>query len=275
MFFSDQVGQCAWRNLLTSPDSAGLQAPRGASTWPREHRGAIGLAALLATLGIVSLASCNDSTGTDSTSPLSRGLVADAVTQQVSASAHSNSGSDTGDDSPEAGTYVPGRLLLKFRAGASKADQDRVLAHATGARVAGEIPQIGVKIVELPPNASETAQMRAFGAQAQVEFAEIDRLALPASVPNDTYYGNAWHLQKIGCPQAWETTTGSASVIIAILDTGCEATHPDLATKYVPGWNFYNNNNDSSDINGHGTAVAGAAAASSNNADSYLRSKQQ
>ena len=52
---------------------------------------------------------------------------------------------------------------------------------------------------------------------------------------------------------------------IAILDSGVDGTHPDLASQMVPGWNFYDGNADTSDVNGHGTAVAGAAAASSNN----------
>ena len=96
----------------------------------------------------------------------------------------------------------------------------------------------------------------------------MDRLVAPDKVtPNDPWYVDQWHLRKIGGPTAWSTTTGSSNVVIAILDSGVDGTHPDLASKMVPGWNVYNNNSDASDISGHGTKVAGTATAASNNAD--------
>jgi subtilisin family serine protease len=55
-------------------------------------------------------------------------------------------------------------------------------------------------------------------------------------------------------------------VTIAILDTGVDTTHPDLQPQLVPGWNFYDNNDNVSDVLGHGTSVAGTAAAAGNNA---------
>jgi subtilisin family serine protease len=113
------------------------------------------------------------------------------------------------------------------------------------------------------------AFQRAFKARAEVEFAELDRLH-PAQqmIPNDPLYGNenSWSLPKVDALDAWTINTGSSNVIIAVLDSGVDATHPDLASQIVPGWNVYNNNSDTSDVCGHGTAVAGAAAAASNNA---------
>ncbi|MGH8766852.1 MAG: S8 family serine peptidase, partial [Burkholderiales bacterium] len=87
----------------------------------------------------------------------------------------------------------------------------------------------------------------------------------PAFYPNDPQYPNAWHLPKIGAPQAWDYTQGNP-VTIAILDTGVDTTHPDLQPQLVAGWNFYDNNNNVSDVQGHGTAIAGIAAAAGNNA---------
>jgi subtilisin family serine protease len=160
--------------------------------------------------------------------------------------------------------HVPRRLLVKFRAHVSEPAARQALQEE-GAEQEGELSPIGVKLVKLPAEAHETAFLKAFAGRADVAFAELDELHAPVAVPNDPYYGIAWHLPKIGAPAAWDLTRGSGSVTVAILDTGVDGTHPDLASKLVPGWNFYNNNADSSDVYGHGTAVAGTVAAATNN----------
>ena len=99
----------------------------------------------------------------------------------------------------------------------------------------------------------------------RIRDAERDMLLKPEATADDPYYASAWHLTKIGAPTAWDVTQGE-NVTIAILDSGVDATHPDLASRLVPGWNFYDNNSNTSDVYGHGTQVAGAAAAASNNA---------
>jgi subtilisin family serine protease len=125
-----------------------------------------------------------------------------------------------------------------------------------------------VHVLELPYQASESSFVNAFGSRPEVEFAEPDHiLSAQQMIPNDPFYTdpNAWALQKINGPDAWALNTGSSSIIIAILDTGVDGTHPDLVANMVPGWNIYSNNADTSDVQGHGTMVAGTAAASSNN----------
>lgn len=163
--------------------------------------------------------------------------------------------------------FVPGRVLVKFRANVGL-DHARQIVAALGAREADELPRIGVMVLDLPEQADETAFAHALAARADVEFAELDRIVAPAQItPNDPWFGSwEWYLTKISAPAAWSTTTGDKSIIIAILDTGIESTHPDLQAKLVPGWNIYNNNSDTSDVYGHGTVVAGTAAAASNNA---------
>lgn len=162
-------------------------------------------------------------------------------------------------------SFVPGRILVGFHSTIS-ADHARQVIGALGARDADEIPGIGVHILDLPYQASEQVFLKAFQARPEVEFAEVDRILPPDEViPNDPNYKSEWHLPKIGGPAAWSATTGSNNVTIAILDTGVDGTHPDLAPKMVPGWNFYDNNSNTSDVYGHGTAVAGSAAAASDN----------
>ena len=161
--------------------------------------------------------------------------------------------------------FVPGRVLVKFRSEVTRSRSQRVITRA-GASDAGEISGIGVHMVELPAAADEAAFVNAFKSQPEVEFAELDRIVPPETMsPNDPSYPIQWHLPKIAAPSAWSGTTGSSTVTIAICDSGVDPTHPDLASKLVPGWNFYNNNSDTHDVANHGTAVAGTAAAASNN----------
>ncbi len=165
----------------------------------------------------------------------------------------------------QAPPYVRGRLLVKFREGVDSNKAHGVLA-AFQAQEDGEIPGTGVKVLSLPPNASERALERAFRNRAEVEFAEVDRIVPPDGVtPNDPLYPSQWHLSRIAAPDAWSTTTGSSGIIVAILDTGVDGSHPDLAPKMVPGWNVYDNNANTADVYGHGTKVAGTAAAFGNN----------
>ena len=164
--------------------------------------------------------------------------------------------------------FVPGRVLVSFRSEIGS-DHARQVIAALGARDAGEIPGAGVRILDLPSAGNEAAFAQAFGVRAEVEFAELDHL-LPAEqiLPNDPLYDNlnSWSLPRTAAPTAWSMTTGSSNIVIAVLDSGVDATHPDLASQIVPGWNIYDNNSDTSDVQGHGTSVAGVAAAASNNA---------
>lgn len=120
--------------------------------------------------------------------------------------------------------------------------------------------QIGVKIVSLPNGRTPEEAVKKILDEDRdaLEYAEVDALFAPAYVPNDPKYGTEWHLPKIGVPTAWDTTKGDG-VTIAILDSGVNCTHPDLVAHCVPGWNVANNNSDTTDLNGHGTMVAGTA----------------
>src|SRR5579884_113050 len=159
--------------------------------------------------------------------------------------------------------FVPGRLLVKFKSGVSE-PQGRAVAAGLGAASTRVIRGAGVHVLSLPAG-SENALLRVLLQRSDVEFAELDRIIPPADLtPNDTYYSAEWHLPKIYAPAAWPVTTGSG-VIVAVIDTGIDGTHPDLAPQMVAGWNVYDNNSDASDVFGHGTEVAGTLAAASNN----------
>ena len=88
-----------------------------------------------------------------------------------------------------------------------------------------------------------------------------------AAAPNDSQFGHLWGMggtPGVNVLPAWDRTQGGGQVI-AIVDTGVDLTHPDLAGNLVPGRDFVDNDNDPSDFNLHGTHVAGTAAAIAGN----------
>lgn len=159
--------------------------------------------------------------------------------------------------------WAPGRLLVMPRAGLSVADLHRVIA--VGGSSLRRVGKSDLHIVELPANASETAVQRRLANHPLLKFAELDRRVFSGLAATDPYVGSEWHLPKIAAPAAWDQSQGQG-VVIAILDSGVLATHPDLAANMVAGWNFVDNNANTADVRGHGTWVAGTAAAITNNA---------
>ena len=158
--------------------------------------------------------------------------------------------------------WVKGRVIVQTRAGLSDAELGKIVKmHGGKAR---RIGKSDLHIIDLPGNMSETAVQAQLAHNPHLKFAELDGLVRPDLITNDPYLGSEWHLPKIRASIAWDSTIGTG-VTIAILDTGVDVSHPDLADKIVPGWNFHNNTANTADDFGHGTKVAGTAAASTNN----------
>ena len=121
-----------------------------------------------------------------------------------------------------------------------------------------------------------------------VEYAQPNYRYKKDQIPNDTYYNDLWGMAKIQAPQAWDINTGSSDVVVAVIDTGVDYNHEDLAANMwtnvgeVPGngidddgngyiddtkgWDFFNNDNDPFDDHSHGTHVSGTVAGVANNA---------
>lgn len=159
--------------------------------------------------------------------------------------------------------FAKGRILVKARAGLTTADFESALK-ARKSRRWKKILGTGVEVIEVPAG-TEEAVVAALKKDSRFQFAELDLLVAPVDVtPNDPGFSSQWHLPKMKTPAAWDDTTGSG-VTIAICDTGVDATHPDLKYKLVAGYNTVLNNTSTADVNGHGTSVAGTAAADGNN----------
>jgi serine protease len=102
-------------------------------------------------------------------------------------------------------------------------------------------------------------------------------------VPNDTFYGIQWHYPQLNLPQAWDITTGDANVLVGVIDTGVLSGHPDLAGKFVDGYDFISSATNAGDGDGidadaedpgdqltggssfHGSHVGGTIAATTDN----------
>jgi thermitase len=159
-------------------------------------------------------------------------------------------------------TYAPGRILALPNAGMPDAVLDKLVKDNGGHR-ATRVGNSELRIIDLPPGL-EKQMVDKLSRHPHFKFAELDEAAPTAFVPNDPYLGSQWHTTKINAPSAWDVATGSG-VTIAIIDTGVDPTHPDLVNQLVPGYNTYNNNTTTGPVNGHGTWVSGAAAATINN----------
>lgn len=159
--------------------------------------------------------------------------------------------------------FVPGELLIQVKPGVAGEDVDNLL-HAHGAVTAGEIENIKVRRIKVPEHALEQVK-KALSNNPNIHFVEENFIAEVGYVPNDERYPSQWHLPVIAAPGGWDLATGSSSVPVAIIDTGVDPTHPDLAGNLIAGYNFLGNNTDTQDVQGHGTAVAGSAAAMTNN----------
>ena len=154
------------------------------------------------------------------------------------------------------------RILVKFRPGTGLPDAAQI-HRQLGGQVKETISDIGVQVITVPKG-QVNEKVKAYRANAKVAYAEPDSVAKAAGSPNDPYFGYQWGLSKVGAPQAWDVTTGSSSIKIAILDTGVDPNHPDLAGKIISNINF-SGSNTTNDVYGHGTHVAGIAAAVTNN----------
>jgi subtilisin family serine protease len=159
--------------------------------------------------------------------------------------------------------YVPGVLLVKAREGTDAAVISRVLT-SHGVRSRRSLGRTAADIVNVPQRA-EGVLRQSLEATGLFEYVEPDYVAVEAAVPNDPSYPSQWHLPKVAAPQAWNYTTGSTAITVALVDSGVDTTHPDFAGRLAPGWNFVNNSATIVDYTGHGTAVAGIVAAASNN----------
>ena len=215
--------------------------------------------------------------------------------------------------------YAPGEVLVKFRAGTKNTDKSAALASMTvaGAAASGAPPagasastspgagavrkwtfRRGAEHWRLPPGLSVEDAIARLRARPDVEYAEPNWVLTADRLPDDARFGELYAFRNTGqtggvagadisATRAWNITTGSRSVLVAVIDTGMDMSHPDLAenlftnTAEIPGngidddgngfvddvhgWDFANDDNDPFDDAGHGTHVSGTIGAVGDN----------
>jgi thermitase len=178
--------------------------------------------------------------------------------------------------------FAPGQVLVKFKPELGEPLLEAT-ARAYGLEKIDRIPGLEIYKYRVPAGFSVEETVYALRANPEVEYAEPNYVAHILTTPNDAYFGYQYALLNTGqavgtggprgtagadmrATEAWDETMGSADTTIAIVDTGVDMLHPDLKNKIKsPGRDFVNDDSDATDDNGHGTMVAGIAAADTNN----------
>lgn len=197
--------------------------------------------------------------------------------------------------------YKEGELLVQFKAGTRSSGRIAVQSSA-GVRRSQAIGRSRIHHVLLEPGVSVDQALAVYAASPDVEFVEPNYMLRTQAFPADPLFDQQWGLYNSGqfiggyagtagadldAPQAWDIATGQNEVVVAVVDTGCDLNHPDLAANIwtnpgeipdngvdddgnnliddVHGWDFSDLDNDPQDASGHGSHVAGIIGAVGNN----------
>jgi hypothetical protein len=200
------------------------------------------------------------------------------------------------DEIPGGFALVP-ELIVAFH----RPSQAQAILEHIGGKLVDELGP-GTWSVDLTGNRGAVAAARWLNRRPQIDYAELNLKFQTEAIPNDPFFSTQWSLHQandvdINLPEAWSITTGSATTLIAVIDSGIDYNHPDLASHiyvnprevasngrdddgngYIDdtrGWNFVDRNANATDDNGHGTHVAGIVAATTNNAVGMAGVNQQ
>lgn len=170
---------------------------------------------------------------------------------------------------PAATQAAPARSRTELAVRVGSPDDVRTLEAeiaASGGRVAGRSEDGLCLLVEAPATVEAAAYADAIADELPVTSAEPVGLVRASALPSDPHYRFEWWLPAVGAPEAWDHTWGAPEVIVAVIDTGIEHAHPDLAGRIVAGgYDFVDDDAVPEDADGHGTGVAGIVAATREN----------
>jgi subtilisin family serine protease len=241
-------------------------------------------------------AETSGSNGPETKQALSAALSGKANPKAGSRVSQGDSGTDAGNRKRP--SFKSGELMVRFKPGVTDQQIDD-LHRSLGSTVLGTIKNLRLHRIKLREGLSEEAAMALYRAADIVEHVEKHALRYPTMTPNDPDISRQWGLAKMKAREAWDITRGRPEVIVAVIDTGVDYSHPDLQDNIwlntaeltaelngvkdkdedgngyiddIRGWDFVGNDanipkadNDPMDVYGHGTHVAGIIAATGNN----------
>jgi len=181
--------------------------------------------------------------------------------------------------------FLPDEFTVQFRRNVDRATIDRIFRERS-CRIVSEQRTPGYFTVTVPAERGLFEMVREFTALSDVEFAEPSEVGFNDELytPNATAFGQLWGLENTGqtvdsvsgtpgsdisATGAWDDEKGRPEVIVVVIDTGCDMSHPNLLPNLLPrggeDWNFAaGNDKEPTDSDSHGTHVAGTAAAAEN-----------
>jgi len=154
---------------------------------------------------------------------------------------------------PFSASFVPGELLVKYKTAAYSKN------------LHGNLGKIGWVKTKTDSSKNMLHLMRDLQLNPDILLVEPNYYGEFFSEPNDPDFDEQWYLPNISAPGAWDKSLGSG-VVVAVVDSGVDTTHQDLADNILTGgWDYGDNDNDPMDESGHGTKVCGVIAALQNN----------
>jgi subtilisin family serine protease len=197
--------------------------------------------------------------------------------------------------------YRPGELLVRYRTTTQPAYR-AALERSARVRASATIGRSRIARVILDADTTVAQAQALYEADPNVEFVEPNYLLHAQTLPDDTDFSRQWALYNTGqvvsgyvgtagadmdAPSAWNISTGRSDVVVAVVDTGCDLNHPDLAANIwsnpgeipgngidddgngyiddIHGWDFVDTDNLPQDATGHGSHMAGIIAAVGDN----------
>lgn len=165
---------------------------------------------------------------------------------------------------PSGGEAVAGQVIVGLRPAAFHGQALAELAARQGLQLKRALPRLKQALLVWSGPKRLAQVLEQLRREPLVRYAEPNVVARVALRPNDPFLPTAGQ-RSANLEAAWSLTTGDANVLVAVLDTGVDPTHPDLNTRLLPGYDFVNQTAAMRDDNGHGTAMAGIIGARGQN----------
>lgn len=167
------------------------------------------------------------------------------------------------------GEIKPNEFIVKYKKGSTITQRFKSISEKISqvGKTSQLNSKLGMALVKLNGQKDYFTTLNKLNSDPNVEYVEPNYIAHTEQLPNDPYFSQQWGPKDIHADLAWDKVDAAkrSNVTIAILDTGINFSHEDLQANIVPGYNFVNNNTNPVDNHGHGTHVAGIAAAVVNN----------